>query len=131
MIPSIERDFSKFVSFSFEDICRRSLYSDNFLGLEKIGREWGKTREGAYEIDICGINEQTKTILFGECKWMDNVGSFKILDELKSKSRCVSWNQDNRREYYAIFARSFSNKVNQKNVRLYDLEDIFRIFKNR
>ena len=41
----------------------------NDLGYNKIGRWWNNTEE----IDIVDINEDTKDILFGECKYSNSI----------------------------------------------------------
>lgn len=86
----------------------------------KIGRWWHKDKE----IDIVALNENTKQILFCECKWQGRVNAKKILAELKEKSQYVQWNNDKRKEHYAIFAKSFREKIKEPNLFLYDLKDL-------
>ena len=88
------------------------------MKFSKIGRWWYKDRE----IDIVGLNELEKEILFAECKWQDNVNAEKILQELKEKTGFVDWNRNKRKEYYAVFAKSFKKKV--KGCYCFDLNDI-------
>jgi hypothetical protein len=81
----------------------------------KNGKWWGYYRdEGgrkALDLDIIAINEKHLEILFGECKWQENVNALSILNELKEKTKYVAWNNEKRKESYAIFAKSFSKKV--------------------
>ena len=91
----------------------------------KIGRWWHKDKE----IDIVALNEKTKGILFAECKWQNKVNAEKILAELNEKSQYVQWNNQKRKEYYAIFAKSFKKKFKQKGIHLYDLKDLEKAFK--
>jgi hypothetical protein len=94
----------------------------------KIGKQWGKFKgekgKNTYEIDIVALNDKTMQILFAECKWKNNVNASKILQELKEKANYVGWHKNKRKEYYVLFAKSFKNRVNEKNVFCFDLNDI-------
>jgi len=46
---------------------------------------------------------------------------------LKEKSKFVDWNKDKRKEYFAIFAKSFKKKIEGKNVFCFDLKNIENI----
>lgn len=115
----IKEDFNLYLSSIFEKLCRE-LQWDIRTGFTptKVGRWWHKDKE----IDIAGLNEKTKEILFAECKWQDETNAEKILEELKEKSEFVDWNKDKRKEYYAVFAKSFKKRV--KNCYCFDLKDI-------
>jgi len=113
-------NFNQFVSLVFEDICVEIIKRKSLFNFERIGRWWYKDKE----IDIVALNEQTKEILFVECKWQDNVNARKILEELKEKSKFVDWNKDKRKEYYAVFAKSFKEKIKEDNLMLFDLKDL-------
>jgi len=93
---------------------------EKIFSFTKIGKWWYKDKE----IDIVALNEQSKQILFCECKWSENVDVEKILKELKEKAQHVEWHKNERKEYYAIFAKSFRNKVKEENVFLFDLENL-------
>ena len=80
---------------TFEDIIEE-LIRENLLKLPleftKLGRQWGKIQDrpkgqNVYEIDLVGLNEKTKEILFCECKWacLDEKEARQILEELKEK----------------------------------------------
>ena len=100
----------------FEQVCL-SISSEILpLNSTHFGRWWHKNKE----IDLVAINEETKTILFAECKWKDNVDAKEIIKELKEKSKYVDWNNNSRKEHYAVFAKSFKEKI--KNC--YELQDI-------
>ncbi|MBL7100730.1 MAG: ATP-binding protein [Nanoarchaeota archaeon] len=100
---------------------------------EKLGKQWGKFEgekgKNTYEIDIVALNIKTKEILFAECKWQENVNAKKVLIELKQKASYIKWNKDKRKEYYAIFAKSFKKKIKEKNVFLCDLKDLEKLLK--
>jgi AAA+ ATPase superfamily predicted ATPase len=125
---NLNRDFSEHVGKIFEEIGSEAVRT-MYPNLARVGKWWGHYRneEGnrnEVEIDICGINEQTKEILFGECKWQNEVNARKILGQLKDKAKRVEWNNLQRKEYYVIFARSFKEKIEEENVVLVDLEKL-------
>lgn len=128
----INRDIDKHMGLIFENICKNALRRLNTpFDLEKTGRWWGYHKEKGVrkeeEIDIVALNEKTKEILFCECKWQDNVNAEKILAELKEKAKSVRWNDNARKEHYAIFAKSFSKKI--KGLLMFDLRDIEKVFR--
>ena len=49
----------------------------------------------------------------------------KNLKEIKEKAKYVEWNNNQRKEQYAIFAKSFKKRV--KGARCFDLKDIEKI----
>ena len=66
-----------------------------------------------------------------ECKWRDKVDIKKVLRELKEKADLVDWRKKERKEYYAIFAKSFREKIGEKNVLLFDLRDLENVWHTR
>jgi AAA+ ATPase superfamily predicted ATPase len=103
------------VSKQFLILKREKLFSFN-----KIGKCWYKDKE----IDLIALNEQAKQILFAECKWRDKVDAAKVLEELKEKSQFVRWQNDKRKEYYAVFAKSVKEKIKEPNIFLFELKDL-------
>ena len=85
-----------------------------------VGKWWYKDKE----IDIIALNSKTNEVVFVECKWQENVDAEKILNELKEKSKFVKWRNEKRKEYYAIFAKSFKEKIREGNLFLFDLKDL-------
>lgn len=85
-----------------------------------VGKWWYKDKE----IDIVTLNEETKEILFSECKWKENVDAKEVVKELMDNSKLVKWKNDERKEYYAIFAKSFERRIEEENIFLFDLEKI-------
>ena len=117
----------------FEMFVRNELFH-KLLKFKETGKWWGhyRDKEGKrkeIEIDIVALNEQKKEILFAECKWKENVNAEKVLSELKEKSGFVQWNTEKRKDHYAIFAKSFKKKIKEKNVHLFDLKDIEKVFR--
>ena len=82
------------------------------------------------EIDIVALSEERKEILFGECKWQNKVNSEKIAKELAEKTRFVDWNLNKRKESYAVFAKSFSKRLENfegRKIYCFDLKDLERV----
>jgi AAA+ ATPase superfamily predicted ATPase len=116
----IKKDYSQYLGFVFEDVCRQFLIKNMPFLFNKIGSWWHKDKE----IDIVALNDQTKEILFGECKWQSNVNAEKLLTELKEKAKNVEWNNGQRKEYYTLFAKSFKKRIKEKNLLLFDIKDL-------
>jgi len=136
----IKADLNSFTGTGFERICMEAMMRLNEAGelpffFEKMGRQWGKFKgekgKNTYEIDIIALNEQAKKILFCECKWQDKADAKKILAELKRKAQFVEWNREKREEHYAIFAKSFKERIKEQDTLLFDLKDMERIFRKR
>ncbi len=124
----VGRKFEKFVAYLIK---KKILFPD--YDFAKAGRQWGRMRgaEGGkdqYEIDIVALNERTKGMLFCECKWQDDVNAAKIFAELRGKAKHAEWDggktAGSRKDYYAIFAKSFKEKIKEPNLFLYDLNDL-------
>ncbi len=109
----------------------RELNTQNKLpfAFSKIGRWW---RKGS-EIDIVAFNEDSKNILFGECKWQNRKTGIDVLTALLDKSAYVDWNINDRTDHFTVISKSgFTKKAEefagQNNFTLYTLQDLKRIF---
>jgi len=128
-LNDFEKNFNLYLGRIFENLILRLIRSGFVklpISFTKIGRWWHKDNE----IDIVALNESTKQILFAECKWQSNVNAKKITKELAEKSKYVDWCNEERKEYFAIFAKSFSKKIDEykgRKVFCYDLRDLERI----
>lgn len=103
----------------FEMLVRAEFFP-RMLKFERSGRWWYK----GDEIDIVALNEQSREILFAECKWSERVDARKVLLDLKEKAGLVRWNDGARKESYAIFAKSFKKKIKEPNLHLFDLREL-------
>ncbi|MDT7864736.1 MAG: ATP-binding protein [Thermoproteota archaeon] len=121
-VNTIKQNYNVYLGEVFEEVCRQFLIRnrEKIFPFTKIGKWWYKDKE----IDIVAFNEQSKEILFCECKWKEEVDAKEILQELKEKAQYVDWNKNERKEYYAIFAKSFKNKAEDKDVFHFELKDI-------
>lgn len=122
VFSSIKKEFSAFVRKSFENLCREFIIDSKIFHLTNIGGWWYRDKE----IDIVALNDQTKEVLFAECKWQDKVDARKVLNDLRGKTKFV--NLMKRKELYAVFAKSFKEKFKEPNVLLFDMEDLKKFF---
>ncbi len=77
-------------------------YQKQIFNFERIGRWW----DNNVEIDIVGLNNESKKILFGECKWSNKPVGVNILEDLINKAKYVNWNNTVRKEYYVLLSKS-------------------------
>ena len=137
LLLSLQGEINSFIGRKFEKVCQQFLHYNPIFAFNRIGKEWGNMPAGesgkdTYEIDLCAVNEKTKEILFGECKWQSKVDAQVILRELQKKASYVQWFDKQRKEYYVLFAKSFRYKnIDEKNVFLFDLNDMEREWKKR
>jgi len=98
---------SEFTAEVFEQCCSNYLWrlADRdeipFIPL-RVGRWWGKDQE----IDIVALNQDTKDILFGECKWTQQPIGIDVLKSLYHKARQVKWQRGERQEWFILFSRA-------------------------
>ena len=58
--------------------------------------------------------EETKEIMFGECKYTNKPMDIDILLKLEEKARLVEWHNDNRNERYILFSISgYTDKLKE------------------
>ncbi|MCL4373600.1 MAG: ATP-binding protein [Candidatus Marsarchaeota archaeon] len=108
---------------------------------EKIGRWWGRDPSKAKgmnqeEIDVVALNEKSKDILFGECKWSSEKIGISAYNELKRKSKHVQWHNDDRHEHFALFSKSgFTDEMakiaEKEHVLLFDLAKIEKVLQEK
>ncbi len=118
-----EAEFNRYLGVVFEDIARQTLAELLQMQFTKIGGWWHKDKE----IDVVALNEKTKEILFAECKWQSRVNAKRICGGLVEKSRHVVWNNEKRKESFAVFAKSFSKRIDDfegRKVYCFDLKDL-------
>ncbi|RLE42100.1 ATP-binding protein, partial [Candidatus Woesearchaeota archaeon] len=62
-----------------------------------------------------------------ECKWKDGENAEEVCNDLLKKIGYVEWHKDRRKEFFAVFAKSFRKKIDVfdgKKVFCFDLEDL-------
>lgn len=123
VLELIKRDFSDYGGPMFEVLIDELIRTKNILthfSFSEIGRWWHKDME----IDIVGLCETTKEIVFIECKWQEKINARQILAELKDKAKSVQWNNEKRIEHYVICAKSFKYKIAEPDLTLIELNDL-------
>jgi len=137
VMEKIKAELNTFVGRSFEDIALQFLIKLNRSNklpfvFGKIGRQWGKFRgekgKNTYEIDIVALNENTKEILFSECKWENKKTDVGVLEDLQKKSGFVNWYLGERKEYFAVISKAgFTHRAEkfakQEGFLLFKLDD--------
>ncbi|MFH1752415.1 MAG: ATP-binding protein [archaeon] len=143
LLEIISKNLNTFFGRLFEDFCM-GLVKENKIRLPfaftAIGKQWGKIpkefktekQESTFEIDFVVLNNETKQILFAECKWKEKVDAKKIAKGLINKTRFVRWFNDERKEFFAVFAKSFNKKITEvdgRKVYCYDLKDLKKVLR--
>jgi AAA+ ATPase superfamily predicted ATPase len=98
---------SEFTAQVFEQCCANFLWqlTDQFVlpfMPQRIGRWWNKNTE----IDIAAINQDSKDILFGECKWAQQPIGIDVLKALYHKAQQVKWQRGQRQDWFILFSRA-------------------------
>ena len=118
----INKNMNNFIGKIFEDISKELLLEMNYKKrlpflFTDIGRMWGKVKNipsglNTYEIDLVALNDNTKDILFCECKWQElsRKSAKKIILDLRKKAGFVQWNNDNRKEHFTLIAKKIDAK---------------------
>lgn len=103
----------EFFSFTYENIAasifKKAVEVQKLpFSFEKYGRWW----DGKAEIDLVGLNEKEKVILFGEVKYSRKRVDIGEYHKLKEKVQFVNWHKNSRQEVYVLFSKSgFTKKL--------------------
>lgn len=102
--------FERFAIDFLAFLSRTNMFNIKFT---KIGKWWGvdasrKSSDNQEEIDVVAVNENTKDILFAECKWTNAKVGVDLYIDLKRKARLVKWHNDVRKEHFALFSKAGS-----------------------
>lgn len=86
----IEQHLSEFVSFPFEIICMgflitKSIRKELPFQILRYGNWWGKDRKEKKQIELDIVCEGTKSLLTGECKWLNEKVGMDVLEKVKSR----------------------------------------------
>lgn len=100
---TIAETFPTHVSWTFEEVCRQAVRTPSFpISCSRVGRWW----YDGNEIDVVGIDEQTETIVLGECKWTNEPVEESLLIELEQLTPEVRWHGTDRTVRYALFSKN-------------------------
>ena len=107
VLEKVQNSFSMFVAPIFESVSAELVAHWNASGLLPAHfQRWGRWWDRDSEIDVIALNEETKEILFCECKWTSQPVDFPVLHELREKAKHVNWFTNNRKEYFLLFSKS-------------------------
>lgn len=120
-----------FVGLAFEEVCRQYLMKT--MKFDKIGKWWGKGKNGSIEIDLVALNEKENLAIFAECKWQEKQPTIANFEELRRKASFVSWGRNKRLEKFVFFSKSGFDKKTLEyrethNWLLVDLKELKRAF---
>lgn len=99
-----------YVGQQFETVCRQWLVRANRKGqlpftAAVFGKWWGpdpRIRKEA-DIDVIAANQQTKSIMLGECKWRGSLDVAQTIDLLKSRATLIPGYDD---RHFALFVKT-------------------------
>ncbi|TRZ77628.1 ATP-binding protein [bacterium] len=108
VLKNIKASIVDLISRNYEEIaCEivKKKFASKFL---YVGRWWERNNE----IDIVGMNNESKEIIFGEVKWSNKKVGTNIFKSLKEKTDLVKWNNEKRKEKFILFSKSgFTNDM--------------------
>jgi AAA+ ATPase superfamily predicted ATPase len=128
-------DMNLYMGHIFEDICQQYLIIENrsmrlpFV-FDQIGQWWGNNKESKSQEEIDVVATSKRSVIFGECKWTNELVGKELLTDLKRKSRIF---EQFDKCYYYLFSKSgFSEGLKQiaqqeDNVKLISLDDIYSV----
>jgi AAA+ ATPase superfamily predicted ATPase len=98
---SLEQHLSQAYEGACREICTR-LMEEGHMQFTVIGKWWSKNEE----IDLVALDDETKTVYFGECKWSRKRVGVNVYEDLVRKSHLIDWHNDVRASRFVLFSRS-------------------------
>lgn len=131
VLDAIDETLPSHTSWTFEAVCRQSVRTPAFpVNCARVGRWWYEEQE----IDVAGLNDDTNTLLLGECKWTTDTVGVDLLDDLEALQSDVRWHGSDRTVVYALFAKTgFTRDLRtvaseRADVHLFEARDVFSLF---
>jgi len=126
---TIQKEFPEYLSIKFERAVMELIPYLDIFQYTRIGKWWHKDKE----IDIVALNENSNEILFCECKWQNRKTDVSVIVELLGKSKFVEWNNNDRKEHFAVISKSGFSKdakdyAKHNSIFLFTMEDIDKVF---
>ena len=100
--------------------------------VDRVGNWYGKDPKkpkgmDREEIDVVAVGKRSGDILFAECKWQNVPVGIDVYYELKRKAQLVQWQNEGRKEHFAMFSRSgfteaMAELARKDSVMLFDLQ---------
>ncbi|GAB4437561.1 MAG: ATP-binding protein [bacterium] len=113
VLSYIKENFEHHVSMLFEDACREVcalLMQNGYIQYSQIGRWWSKDAE----IDIVALDEISKTVWLGECKWSNKQIGDNIYAELIKKSKQIDYFGKKQKTNFMLFSKSgFTERLSE------------------
>jgi len=97
VMRKVDESFQLLVSSAYEHACQEVLrkLQNRLFPFERVGRWWEKE----HEIDVIGLNNASREIVFGECKWSGKQVGTNVYARLKEVAARVDWHRGKRKEY--------------------------------
>ncbi len=129
VMEEISARFNGYVSWHWENICRKAISGQVFKG-KRYGlasRWWGNISPGEQmEFDVVAESTDGKSLLVGECKWSDNENTAYLFKSIKEKIEQTHLVK-NKEVIAVLFLKS--NKKSDENI--FTPERIFELLKLR
>jgi AAA+ ATPase superfamily predicted ATPase len=97
---SLEQHLSQAYEAACREICTRMM-EEGQMQFTVIGKWWSRNEE----VDLVALDEETKTVYFGECKWSKKRVGVNVYEELVRKSHLVDWHNDDRTSRFMLFSK--------------------------
>ncbi|MDF1534703.1 MAG: ATP-binding protein, partial [Methanosarcinaceae archaeon] len=132
LIQTIKSQLDVHTSFVFEDVSQEFLYEiidDLPFRFERIGKWWHKDNE----IDLLAFNEESRDIMFIECKWKNRKIGVDVIEKLMNKTKHVEWKNNNRHEHFCIISKNGLTKnaeqfAKENGVLSFDIRNMKKVF---
>lgn len=109
-----------FVSFEFENICKRYLTIINASRMEEIGRFWYNDAKKHLDIEIDIVMKTLEQLVVFECKWTNTPINKRVLDELEDKGVYIKANA------LGFFSKSgYTESLEKADALLYTVDDLY------
>ena len=105
VLKQIEATFDQHVGDAYESISREiflDMARQENVPVTSLGHWWAKNEE----IDLVALDEESRAIWFGECKWSNRKVGTDVYQDLCRKSELVEWHAGKRNERFVLFSRS-------------------------
>ncbi len=97
---SLEQHLSQAYEAACREICTRMM-EEGQMQFTVIGKWWSRNEE----VDLVALDEETKTVYFGECKWSKKRVGVNVYEELVRKSHLVDWHNGDRTSRFMLFSK--------------------------
>ncbi|MGB5198143.1 MAG: DUF234 domain-containing protein, partial [Candidatus Deferrimicrobium sp.] len=105
VLKQIEETLDQHVGNAYESISRETFLEmarQWNIPITSLGRWWSRNDE----IDLVALDEESRAIWFGECKWSGKKVGTDIFRNLQRKAGLVEWRAGKRKERFILFSRS-------------------------